>query len=449
MKRVTSTNRWLRLLFAFGILTCLVRQLPYMMDLEDQKVSRNNSNDEPTLPLRVPPKVEESSDYNKKTINSNSNNNDDGFGACLLIMDDNHFLIEWLAYHSYRLPLKHLIVAIDPQSKTSPSEILDRYRYRGGGGKDDEDGRSNMMTIDEWGDEDYMRILELEKHISQNASHHAQMVELYVVRQRMFYLQCMKTLKQANRTYVAIVDTDEFIVPNPNAFEEYNIFHNLHLPNNTATTNNHITIWDLLQMAKAQQQRNQTRTPFLQRLLAPCLPIARLQLSTKEEEEEQTTTRQHGFQTRDFLTLRYQHHFGLKNYQKNRKVKSIIDVSQVPPDEFRLKWIHAHRAIKTRCRYTEEYLGNRKSPIVAHHYVGTWDQWTFRDDPRSWTRKKRGKYQSLSGEGVLLLRETAATTWLDGFINKHGIDKARALLRDVGYVPPKTNNQSSIIIEHH
>jgi hypothetical protein len=414
------------------------------MYLEDKQVPRNNNNDEPRLPL--PPKVEESSYYDKDN-NNNNNNDDDGFGACLLIMDDNHFLIEWLAYHFYRLPLKHLIVAIDPKSKTSPSEILDRYR----GG----DGMSKMMTIDEWGDEDYMMMLDLEKHISQNASHHAQMVELYVVRQRMFYLQCMKTLKQANRTYVAIVDTDEFIVPNPNAFEEYNIFHQLHLPNHTAaaTTNNnhHHTIWDLLQMAKTQQQINGTRTPFLQRLLAPCLPMARLQLSTKEEQTNvnATTMTRHGFDTRDFLTLRYQYHFGLKNHQKNRKVKSLIDLSQVPPDEFRLKYIHAHLAIKSRCRYTEEFLGNRKSPIVAHHYVGTWNQWTFRDDPRSWTRKKRGKYEALSGEGVLLHQEKAATMWLDGFVNKHGIDKAKALLQDVGYVPPNTNQSSRIIEDHH
>jgi hypothetical protein len=431
MKRVTSTNRWLQLLFAFVVLTSLVRQLPYLMYLEDNQVPRSNSNnDEPTVPL--PPKVEESYYYDKGK-NNNNNNNDDGFGACLLIMDDNHFLIEWLAYHSYRLPLKHLIVAIDPKSKTSPSEILDRYR----GGQHEDDGTSKMMTIDEWGDEDYMMLNDLEKYISQNASHHAQMVELYVVRQRMFYLQCMKTLKQANRTYVAIVDTDEFIVPNPNAFEEYNIFHQLHLPNNnTATVNSQHTIWDLLQMAKTQQNSDGTRTPFLQRLLAPCLPMARLQFSTKEEPD--ITTR-HGFETRDFLTLRYQYHFGLKNHQQNRKVKSLMDLSQVPPDEFRLKYIHAHLAIKSRCRNTEEFLGNRKSPLVAHHYVGTWDQWTFRDDPRSWTRKKRGKYDALSGEGVLLRQETAATTWLDGFVNKHGIDKAKALLRDVGYVPPNTN----------
>ena len=38
----------------------------------------------------------------------------EGFSSCLLIMDDNHYLIEWLAYHYHVLPLRRLIVATDP-----------------------------------------------------------------------------------------------------------------------------------------------------------------------------------------------------------------------------------------------------------------------------------------------------------------------------------------------
>lgn len=44
----------------------------------------------------------------------------DGTAACLLIMDDNHFLIEWLAFHYYVLRLRYLIVAVDPRSTTTP-----------------------------------------------------------------------------------------------------------------------------------------------------------------------------------------------------------------------------------------------------------------------------------------------------------------------------------------
>jgi hypothetical protein len=33
---------------------------------------------------------------------------EEGFSSCLLVMDDNPYLIEWLAYHYQSLPLKRL-----------------------------------------------------------------------------------------------------------------------------------------------------------------------------------------------------------------------------------------------------------------------------------------------------------------------------------------------------
>jgi hypothetical protein len=56
---------------------------------------------------------------------------EEGFSACLLVMDDNHYLIEWLVYHYQSLPLKRLIVGVDLRSQTSPTMVLDRYRQRG------------------------------------------------------------------------------------------------------------------------------------------------------------------------------------------------------------------------------------------------------------------------------------------------------------------------------
>ena len=47
-----------------------------------------------------------------------------------MLMDDNHFLIEWLAYHYHVMPLRRLIVLVDPNSKTTPEPILNRWRDR-------------------------------------------------------------------------------------------------------------------------------------------------------------------------------------------------------------------------------------------------------------------------------------------------------------------------------
>jgi hypothetical protein len=53
------------------------------------------------------------------------------FSACLLVKDDNKILPEWLAYHYEVLPLRRLIIAIDPLSTTSPEPILQAYRKIG------------------------------------------------------------------------------------------------------------------------------------------------------------------------------------------------------------------------------------------------------------------------------------------------------------------------------
>ena len=51
--------------------------------------------------------------------------------VCLLIKDENNNLGEWIAYHSFSLPLRHLVVAVDPHSMTSPSEIISRWTALG------------------------------------------------------------------------------------------------------------------------------------------------------------------------------------------------------------------------------------------------------------------------------------------------------------------------------
>jgi len=52
----------------------------------------------------------------------------ESFGACLKLMDDNHWLVEWLAYHWFALPLRHLVLYIDPNSATDPRPVLERWR---------------------------------------------------------------------------------------------------------------------------------------------------------------------------------------------------------------------------------------------------------------------------------------------------------------------------------
>jgi hypothetical protein len=117
----------------------------------------------------------------------------DCFSACMLIMDDNHFLIEWLAYHWYTLPLRHVIFAVDPNSRTSPTKIFDRWRAEG-------------MIIEEWSDRDFISESMAEKGRS-NLTEKRMMQHLF--RQNMFVNKCLKALKTKKREWVLLSDSGE------------------------------------------------------------------------------------------------------------------------------------------------------------------------------------------------------------------------------------------------
>ena len=58
---------------------------------------------------------------------ANSNSNDSASAFCLLIKDDNDILGEWVAYQYHVFSMRRLIVAVDPDSKTSPMEVLQAW----------------------------------------------------------------------------------------------------------------------------------------------------------------------------------------------------------------------------------------------------------------------------------------------------------------------------------
>lgn len=70
------------------------------------------------------------------TNNINNNNKleeaeeeeEEGLSACLLVNDENPRLPEWIAYHYHILPLRSLTITVDPASRSSPKEILDRWQ---------------------------------------------------------------------------------------------------------------------------------------------------------------------------------------------------------------------------------------------------------------------------------------------------------------------------------
>jgi len=53
------------------------------------------------------------------------------FSGCLIFKDDIRILPEWLAYHYTVMPLRRLVVTIDPLSIVSPEPIFEKFRELG------------------------------------------------------------------------------------------------------------------------------------------------------------------------------------------------------------------------------------------------------------------------------------------------------------------------------
>ena len=132
------------------------------------------------------------------------------WSACLLIKDSNVILPEWLAYHYTVLPLRRLIVGVDPNSVTDPQPIFDQYSAIG-------------MNITVWRNHSYWidgrkqhekRDFQPTEELLNMQIGHRYLHDRLIYHQKVFYTQCLRTLKRENRTWTAVIDTDEFLAFN-------------------------------------------------------------------------------------------------------------------------------------------------------------------------------------------------------------------------------------------
>jgi hypothetical protein len=126
------------------------------------------------------------------------------FAACLLTKDDKIILPEWLAYHYTVMPLRYLIVAVDPLSITSPEPILDMYR------------NYTNLKIETWTGNWYWKMTHWNN--SQLSMLPPKTDKLIITvkrqRQRSFYSLCLQRLNKLNHTWTALIDTDEYFTYN-------------------------------------------------------------------------------------------------------------------------------------------------------------------------------------------------------------------------------------------
>lgn len=351
-------------------------------------------------------------------------NGNNTFSACLLVMDDNHRLVEWLAYHYHVLPLRYLIVAVDPRSKTSPTEILNRYRQLG-------------MYIQEWTDYDFLNE-KLANNIVPDDARFQVKRDRHRARQKVFYKSCLLRMKQANRTYVTLHDTDEYVVYNHAGGADYEAWETkmqaqhdtsrdkdktritpFHTPPTTA---------DEGSMLSYIQQEKASGYPGYQ---TPCISIPRLHFGAVESTDQE---RSRGalysilkIPPTQLDTLRWRKHSKRNDFIKNNIAKVIMDVSQIDiaaAPRFR----SLHRPIPTICR--APWVNDWETGLRINHYLGSWESYSFRDDSRRGGERSRETWEFQAEDEDET--DDNIRPWLSGFVRTHGAANAKSLLKDVG-----------------
>jgi hypothetical protein len=331
---------------------------------------------------------------------------DSTVSACLLVLDDNHLLIEWLAYHYHTLPLRHLIISVDPRSRTSPRSILQRYDH--------------LMDIQEWSDEDFMNKTEKEqaeahasKYFRLQQNKDAALIQ-HRARQRLFYFKCMKHFKEQGRDWVVLIDTDEFLHVNYPTVNELQL--------NAPGIMEPGSVRTFLQHELERPGQNLTTTP--------CVQIPRIRYGAEESTPHQVARRTPEFLNASlFQTLRWRKHASPYDHTSNKISKTMIDLSRVPWQDLQ-PVDSVHRPIRSMCGHRRLYIQSHHQVFLINHYLGTLEQYSYRNDSRvgrERSQEEYKKYQSLNDA-----QDDEVRPWLHGFVRENGHDVAAALLKGVG-----------------
>jgi hypothetical protein len=326
--------------------------------------------------------------------------NQDGFAICLLVKDDTERLAEWLAYHWLTLPLQYLVIAVDRTITSNPKPILDMWREETG------------MDITLWNDPDYRHVVNPTLNPKQKHRH----------RQRQFYAECMRYHKAKNHSWIALIDTDEFIANNDGYYRNSNGTQNLPILRNDQTLLDHLTA--------IQSQGNLQHLPIVDE---KCHLMPRLAFSAVEDDPQivqkanvENVKKRGNFDPMKFSTLRFYHHANPKDSKINKFGKVLVNLDKIEWEEINRKLRNVHRPLLESCGFP--YHAFSDAALTVHHYVGTFEQYFAKDDGRR-TKEIFNKL-AFHDHG----KNYQMQDWLVRFVDKVGVKRSERLLRTAGII---------------
>lgn len=263
------------------------------------------------------------------------------------------------------------------------------------------------MNIREWSDDDYYRLNSTEKEEAEYWARRKfkgipQTLVEHRARQRLFYYYCMRQFKMEGRQWTLMIDSDEFLRVNYQTVNKL-----LGLPDGTTNNNNNTTLqydeW------KKKKKNTTIRLPpmtesgsvlkYLQQelqrpghnLSTPCVQIPRIRFGAMDSSVRRKTTTEKErpwFNSTNFLTLRFLGHAAPDSYTINKISKVMVDLRRVSWEE--LAPVESiHMPIKDLCKRRRLYIRSYDQVFVIHHYLGTWEQYSYRDDSRAGVERSR------------------------------------------------------------
>jgi len=353
----------------------------------------------------------------------------DSFAACILLMDDNHRTIEWLAYHYYTLPLRRVIVMTDPRSKTSPLPILQRWeKYI----KFDLWSESDIFSEEELEDRKYGNMPILSEELKNRKDNN--MIQLHRSRQRAFNVKCMQTLREEGATWTVMTDVDEYLHINPRAWNPSESLFQKHIT--PIPIDRPGSVIEMLNKVDLDDER------FHAQRWKSCIPVSRNQFVAIESSTDEVNMLfpkelEPSIQAHDFDTFRWRYSGVDKITARNGLLpgKTIVDVSSIPGSEmWRLRG-NPHSPIDKLCNDGNVWLNTSETLFVADHMLGSLESFAARDDARfvdrvlSWEYRKSAEEKHISDE---------VRPWLSGFVKEMGMKESRRLLAYVGQVQTQT-----------
>jgi len=108
-----------------------------------------------------------------------------------------------------------------------------------------------------------------------------------------------------------------------------------------------------------------------------------------------------------------------------------MDVSSIKPENYN-KGSTAHFILKAICNWDNKITNYSEVPVGIHHYLGSWDAFSCRDDARMGTwRHSEFKWKrnaELQAGGA----DDNVRPWISGFVKLVGEEQAKVLLQGVG-----------------